>query len=302
MNWKLSVVFCSIFLLLLSSRSIAANTIQLIVRGDDLGMTQGSIAAFEKAFTDGILTCGSIHVCAPWFEAAADLAKRNPKWCMGIHLTLIGEWRGYRWRPVMPWSQVSSLVDEDGFLFRFPEELWAKKPKIEEMEMEFRAQVRLALKKGVQVHYLDAHYMGYSSYPGMEELIQKLGKEFRFPVSGWMGEKRLRSIYTVPLGQKKEAALNALDGLTGGLWLWVAHPGIDSPEQQALVHTRTEDFPATGGVGTHRAEELAVLTSPELKSVILRKRIKLTNYKELQSEYFTPSQPSPLRGGGLRKS
>jgi hypothetical protein len=105
-NWKLSVVFCSIFLLLLSNRLIAANTIQLIVRGDDLGMTQGSITAFERIFNDGILTCGSIQVCAPWFEAAASLAKRNPKWCMGIHLTLIGEWRGYRWRPVLPWGQI----------------------------------------------------------------------------------------------------------------------------------------------------------------------------------------------------
>jgi len=54
---KLSVFFCTIFLLLLSSRSIAANTIQLIVRGDDLGMTQGSIIAFERAFNDGVLNC-----------------------------------------------------------------------------------------------------------------------------------------------------------------------------------------------------------------------------------------------------
>ena len=91
--------------------------IKLIVRGDDMGMTQGSLVAFEKAFNEGILTCGSILVYAPWFEAAAKLSKKNPGWCVGVHLGLVGEWRGYRWRPILPWNKVSSLVDEGGFLY-----------------------------------------------------------------------------------------------------------------------------------------------------------------------------------------
>jgi hypothetical protein len=49
--------------------------IRLIVRGDDLGMTEGSLVAFESAFNKGILTCGSVIVCAPWFEAAAGLRR-----------------------------------------------------------------------------------------------------------------------------------------------------------------------------------------------------------------------------------
>ena len=69
--------------------------IRLIVRGDDLGMTHGSLVAFEKAFKEGILTCASILAIAPWFEGAAELYKRNPMWCVGLHLSIIGEWRGY---------------------------------------------------------------------------------------------------------------------------------------------------------------------------------------------------------------
>jgi predicted glycoside hydrolase/deacetylase ChbG (UPF0249 family) len=134
----------------------------------------------------------------------------------------------------------------------------------------------------LHVQYLDVHYTGYSSYPGLETTIRKLSEEFDLPVSGWMKEKRVRSVFTVPLGQKEKAALKILEELGPGLWLWTAHPGIDSPEQLALVHTRTEDFPVSGGVGLHRAEETSVLTSPEVKEAIGKKGIKLTNYRDLQ--------------------
>jgi predicted glycoside hydrolase/deacetylase ChbG (UPF0249 family) len=261
-----------------------AEGIRLIVRGDDLGMTQGSLVAFERAFNKGVLTCGSIIVCAPWFEAAATLSRNNPGWCPGVHLSLVGEWRGYRWRPAVPWDRVPSITDEDGFLFGYPGELWARKPKIEEIEKELRAQINLALKKGIRVQYLDTHYMGPSSYPGLEGVIRKLTKEYDLPFSGWMGEKRLRGIYTTGVKEKKIAALKMLEELTPGLWLWVCHPGIDSPEHEFLIHTDPKDVFTGGGVAKHRAEETNVLTSPEIKTAILEKGIKLTNYKDLWLE------------------
>jgi len=41
------------FLLIISH----AEETRLIVRGDDLGMTQGTLLAFERAFNKGVLTC-----------------------------------------------------------------------------------------------------------------------------------------------------------------------------------------------------------------------------------------------------
>jgi len=145
---KLIHAFAGLWVLLvLMPGIIDAENIRLTVRGDDIGMTQGSVEAFEKAFNRGILTCASLQVVAPWFESAANLVKKNQKWCVGIHLSLIGEWVGYRERPVLPWDKVSSLVDEEGFLYQSPDELWSKKPKYEEIEAEFRAQINLALKR-----------------------------------------------------------------------------------------------------------------------------------------------------------
>ena len=75
----------------------------------------------------------------------------------------------------------------------------------------------------------------------------------------------MKGIYTTPIEGKKATALKILEDLTGGLWLWVSHPGIDSPEQNALAHTKMEDFLVVGGVGKHRAEETKALTSDEVK-------------------------------------
>jgi predicted glycoside hydrolase/deacetylase ChbG (UPF0249 family) len=256
-----------------------AEDIRLIVRGDDLGMTQGSIVAFEKGFKEGVLTCASLLVVAPWFEAAADLIRRNPDWCIGVHLCLIGEWQGYRWRPVLPWGKVPSLVDADGFLFAAPDELWSNKPRPEEIETEFRAQIELALKKGVKLQYIDIHYAANAD---VQRIVRKLSKEYGLPISGTLGEKYAISVYKTPVDQKLEAALKLIDRLTPGLWLWVAHPGIESPEQNALVHTSPEDRFTDGGVGRHRAAETGVLTSKAVKDAIAKKKIRLTTYRDLR--------------------
>ena len=275
------MVYIFLIILLISGYSNAQDEVRLIIRGDDMGMTQGSLIAFEKAFNEGVLTCASIQVPAPWFEGAAELCRKNPGWCTGVHLTLVGEWRGYPWRPVLPWDKVSSLVDEDGYFYRYPKELHAHKPKLEEIEAELRAQIELAKKKGISVQYLDVHYGSTNGYPGANEIVEKIARDYDLPISGSIDEKNL-TIYTVPAASKKDSAVIMLEKIEPGLYLWVCHPGIDSPEQHALIHTSAEDIMIEGGnVGLHRAMITNTLTSVELQSVILKRDIILTNYKEL---------------------
>lgn len=271
-------------IMLIAPHTAHTQEIRLIVRGDDLGMTQGSLAAFEKAFTEGVLTCASLLVNAPWFEGAAGLANKYPGWCVGVHLNLVGEWRGYRWRPVLPWDKVKSIVDQDGFLYRYPEELWGHKPKLEEIDAELRAQIDLAGKKGIRVQYLDLHYTSPSECPGLDDVVKRLGKEYNLPISGTLGEKRLSGIYKTPVEKKTERAVKMLEGLQPGLWLWVTHPGIESPEHAALLHTKPEDVFTDGGVGQHRAAETKALVSTEVKMVIQNRGIKLTTYRDLWRE------------------
>jgi predicted glycoside hydrolase/deacetylase ChbG (UPF0249 family) len=262
----------------------AQEEIRIIVRGDDLGMTQGSLVAFERAFNHGIMTCGGIQACSPWVEAACELAVRNPQWCIGVHLTLVGEWRGYRWRPVLPWDKVSTIVDEDGYFYTDPIELFSHKPKLSEIEAELRAQIELVKKRGVKISYLDSHYTGYTQYPGLEDVYLRLARDYDLPISGRMGEKRGIGNYKTPPAEKTITIVRQLEKLEPGLYLWNCHPGIDSPEQNALIHTRPEDIFVFDGVGKHRAAELETLTSTEVRSMILQKRIRLVNYAELYKE------------------
>jgi predicted glycoside hydrolase/deacetylase ChbG (UPF0249 family) len=278
---KSVIVLVAVIIVLLVPEVARTQDIKLIIRGDDFGMTQGSLAAFEKAFNRGVLTCGSLLVQPPWFEGAVELIRKNPQWCIGVHLSLIGEWRGYRWRPVLPWDKVSSLVDQDGFLYTYPEELFRYKPRIEEIDAELRAQINLAKKKGVNVQYIDTHYMGMASYPGLGDIIKKIAHDYNLPISGQMGERGIRGVYRAPVEQKRERALRMLKELQSGLWLWVCHIGMESPEQNGLIHSAPDESFGEGGVGRHRAAELEVITSPEVKSMILKKDIKLTSYREL---------------------
>ena len=281
---SVSIILLAILTILVPGMAFGEDEIRVIVRGDDLGMTQGSLVAFEEAFNNGVMTCAAMQAPAPWFIAAAELCRKNPGWCIGVHLCLIAEWQGYRWRPVLPWGDVSSLVNEDGYFYRYPEELFAHKPDLKEIEKEFRAQIELVLKHGVNVQYLDTHYMGYDSYPGLEDIYKKLGREYDLPISGMMDEVRFPGIYSAPEAQKTEIATKQLEELEPGLWLWVNHIGIDSPEQNALIHTHPDHIFRGGGVGKHRAAELKALKSIEVKSMILRKQIKLVSYTDLWNE------------------
>jgi chitin disaccharide deacetylase len=262
-----------------NSQTAPAGEIRLIVRGDDLGMTEGSLEAFERAFNHGILTSGAIQVVAPWFEAAAQLAKKNPGWCVGVHLCLMGEWIGYRWRPVLPWDKVKSLVDKNGFFYQTAAEVKAANFKPDEMEAELRAQIELALKYGINIQYIDSHYSGVD-----EQIKQKLAKEYNLPVSMGFGEKRIPGIYMTPENEKTQTLVKQLDALTPGLYLIVDHIAIDSPEDNALIHAEPSAMFPGGGVGKHRAAELEALCSIEVKTAILKKGIKLVSYHQLWLE------------------
>jgi chitin disaccharide deacetylase len=277
-------VLLSVVAIGFESRGSAEEAIRLIIRGDDFGMTQGSLVAFEKAFNEGVLTCGGLQVPAPWFEAAAEMCRKNPRWCIGVHLTLIAEWRGYRWRPVLPADQVKSLVDEDGYLYQSPEEFFAHQPRLDQIEAEFRAQIELAKKRAVKIAYLDTHYISYTQNSGIEEIFKRLAREYHLPFSGRTNEQRMPSVYLVPVDQKVALATKRIEELKPGLWLWVCHIGIDSPEQNALVHAHPKDIFPSPGAGKHRAAELRTLLSHEVKAAIKKKGVVLTDYAKLRQE------------------
>jgi hypothetical protein len=260
--------------------SAGTNEIILITRADDMGYTHTGNLAILECLRNGIIRSAAILVVSPWFEEAAKIARENPDLCFGVHLGLIGEWRGYRWRPVLPYSEIRSLVDEDGFLWPSPSEFWAHQPDMAEVEKEFDAQIKLARKKGVNISYLDTHYvMPYEEH--YRPVVERLGKKFGLPISCLLGERELEDfgIYSAPPEEKEKALERVLRNLQPGVNLLIGHPGLPSLENDALVHYEPKDV-QTLGTGRLRAAETLAYTSPRIKQLIGELGIKLMSYAE----------------------
>jgi chitin disaccharide deacetylase len=252
----------------------------LLTRADDMGYTHTGNVAIMECLRNGFIRSAAILVIAPWFEEAATLARENPQFCYGIHLGMIGEWRGYRWRPVLPYSEVRSLVDEDGFFWQSPRDFWGHHPSMAEVEREFTAQIDLAKKKGVPIGYLDSHYvMPYNEH--YQPVMERLGEKNGLPVSCLLGEHELDDfgIYHVPPEEKEKALEQVLRGLTPGVHLLIAHPGLASMENDALVHFEPEHVQPQG-VGRMRAAETAAYASPRINQLVAELGIKVMSYSE----------------------
>ena len=252
----------------------------LITRSDDLGYTHtGNLAMFD-AMRFGIIRSAAILAVAPWFEEAARMACENPDLCFGVHMGIIGEWRGYRWRPVLPYSEIRTLVDEDGFLWRSPAEFWAHDPSMDELEKEFMAQVNLVRKKGVKIDYLDTHYI-MPDNPRILPVVERIRKKQGLQVSCLLGENRLPDfgVYSVAPEDKESALARILEQLQPGVNLLIGHPGYPSIENDALVHFEPKDVQRLG-TGRLRAAETAAYMSPRIKKIIEDRKIKLMSYRE----------------------
>lgn len=151
-----------------------------IVHADDIGMCHAANEGAFEALRAGPVTCGSIMVPCPWFRGAAVRARAHPELDLGIHLTLNSEWSDYRWGPVAGRRAVPSLLDDEGYLPRTSLET-AQRARPEEVEIELRAQVEMALEAGIDVTHLDSH-MGTCFFPPFVEVYAKLAEEFRLPV------------------------------------------------------------------------------------------------------------------------
>jgi len=158
----------------------AADERVAVVHVDDLGMCHAANEGGFAALRSTPATCGSIMVPCPWFQEAAQIARENPGFDLGVHLTLNAEWPHYRWGPVAGRREVPSLVDDQGYLPRTTLEV-VQRARPEEVEVELRAQIEMALAAGVDVTHLDSH-MGTVLFPPFLPIYAKLAVEYRLPV------------------------------------------------------------------------------------------------------------------------
>ena len=258
--------------------------IRLVVRADDFGFSHASNMALEKLLNEGTITAVSVIVNTGWLDETVEILKKHPQVSVGVHVCLNAEWQPYRWGPVLPAKEVPSLVDEWGHFFGTRKDLLAHKPDMDEVEKEIRAQVELAIRKGLKISYMDHHMGAAVTTPEMRERFVKVAKEKKLAISRWFGEVQGPIVYSVPPAQKTDVLIRELEKLSKpGLYIIVCHCVIKTPEVEVL-----RDMNASGpkNMAEHRQAECDMLCSPRLKEVIKAKGIELVGYDELKEKFL----------------
>lgn len=256
--------------------------IDLLVRGDDMGVGQAINEACIASYREGIVRSVEVIVPGAWFPDAVRLLKEAPGLDVGVHLTLTSEWERCKWRPL---THAPSLVDADGF-FRpmtrqrsdFPPDTGFLEagPNLVEVERELRAQIEMAKRHIAQVTHVSAHMGTAVCTPQLKALVERLCVEYGLLyrdeqlqyARGFGGSNKS--------GEQKERDLvQLIEGLKPGRWLIVEHPAYDTPEMRGMGHSGYEN------VAEDRAGVTKAFTSPAVKEAIRRRGIRLISYADL---------------------
>jgi predicted glycoside hydrolase/deacetylase ChbG (UPF0249 family) len=255
----------------------------VILSCDDLGSCHAANIGVYRAMRDGMATCSSIMVPAPWAAAAARMA--TPDDDIGVHLTLNAEHDDYRWGPI---TYAPSLQSGEGGFPRSLEDLWEHADHAEVLR-ELRAQVERALAWGIDVTHLAPHLTAITLRPEFFDVYLELAAEFRLPI-------RLPSTITAEqagfpfrrLAEEEgvvfpdhfdhdwragsaDRVFGAIDHLEPGVTEIHVQPAIDTPEVRAL-----------GDVTQGWIDDLALVTGEELRSRLSASGATLIGYRQLR--------------------
>jgi len=259
----------------------------LIVNADDFGMCHAVNEAIWRTLNEGIVSSTSLMAPCPWAPHAMQLLQEHPRIPFGVHLTVVSDFLTYRWGPVASKDRVSSLIDEAGYFYhydRIPELLATG--KLDEVEVEFRAQIETVLAAKLQPTHLDWHCLADGGRADIFELTLGLAREYglalrihdralaeRLQRAGLpANDYELLDSYRLDAGDKAVRFAQLLRALPAGLSEWAVHPSLGNEEARALE-------PENWRV---RKADLDFAISPEARELLKAEGIVLMDYRALQ--------------------
>ena len=251
---------------------------EFLIRSDDMGFSHASNTANLRLIETGLPFSISVIFAGPWYQEAVEMLQKHPHISVGVHLCLNAEWKNYRWGPVAGRNAVPSLVDSLGY-FR-PEVMsqWKDIAKVEEIEIEFRAQIERALATGLRIDYVDNH-MGAGMYTEAHRaVVEKLAAEYRLGISGYFGEQRGGGgLGNIAYQHQLDTLISQLaDMAPGKTYLKVFHIADLTPETEVLYHNDTAPYMAW-----QRQNELLMLSHPDFRTALEQQGVRPITYREL---------------------
>ncbi|MGA1036336.1 MAG: carbohydrate deacetylase [Ilumatobacteraceae bacterium] len=255
----------------------------LIISCDDLGLSHSSNLGVMSALRNGVATCASIMVPAPWARHAAQ--QIDPGDDIGVHLTLNAEHDCYRFGPV---THAPSLLSGDGGFPAAIDDLWEHADPAE-VRRELRTQVTRAQAWGIDVTHLAPHLSAITLRPEFFDAYLDVAVEFQLPirlpstVSAAEAGFPFRSLAADEgvffpdffnhdwRAGSRQRVLDAIEELPAGVTELHLQPAVDTPEIRALSSD------AAGWIDDH-----AFLLEPEVRSALTASGIHLIGYRELR--------------------
>lgn len=262
----------------------------LIINADDFGMCHATSAAIFRSLMAGVVTSTTLMVPCAWASHAMRLLAENPAISFGVHLTVIGDGLDYRWKPLMGRDQVPSLVDDTGYFYnsdRIPEFL--ARASMDELELEFRAQIDAVLAANLKPTHLDWHSVRIHRLPAMFDVMLKLAREYglalrvrerpfieRVQRLGLpVNDHDFLDSYGLATAGKSELYSQLLRDLPVGLSEWAVHPGLANAELLTIE---------ADGAAVRQADFDAML-SAQVRETIEQEGITLLSYRPLQDAW-----------------
>ena len=262
----------------------------LIINADDFGRSHASNEATLRTLKEGVVSSTTLMVPCPWALHAMHLLSDHPDISFGVHLTVICDVIHYRWRPLTSGEKVPSLIDEAGFFYnieRIPEFL--AQAKLSELEVEFRAQIEAVLATSLKPSHVDWHCLQDGGREDIFEMTVGLAKEYGLalrvqersdrPVIEALqrqglptNEHDMLDSYSLDIVEKSARYAQLLREIPVGLSEWAVHPGLGTPELQALE-------PGSWQV---RQTDFDFLISRQAREIIQQEGIVLLSYRPLQ--------------------
>jgi len=274
----------------------------LIVNADDFGMCHGQNLGAIQSITEGLVTSCSLMASTPWLLHAAEFLRTHPEVSFAVHLTVVSEYRHFRWGPLAAPEDVPSLMDDSGYFFgddRFDHILEAA--DIGELETEFRAQIEAVLGLGLKPTHLDSHYGPHEQRQDIFDLVVSLALEFGLAVRAGSPDL-VRSLLDQGLPAAEHGVLDSgripheakatvlaarLRELPAGLSEWALHPGIATDELRAVM--ADPRVPGVTGTPEGRQSDFDFAVSEEAARIVNAEGIRIIGYRELQQAWQAAS-------------
>lgn len=250
--------------------------LELIINADDLGLTPGCNDGIMLALTEGIVTDTTLMVNTDYTQDALVKLQQHGIDRVGLHLNLTYG------QPVRPAGQVPSLVDTQG---RFRRKAATAVPLMhpDEVKREWNAQVEKFLTTGLGLTHLDSHHHAhtYSELLGIAiELAQQLQVPLRQGNAAWRQAIRTAEVFTtdaISLAFYEQGATlsnlqEIIESHPDGTMEIMCHPA--KPDQLLYDISSYNHW---------RANELVVLTSPEMRDFLSQKGVRLIGFDALRA-------------------